>query len=297
MVLGEQELLQIDEAFLRRLFECDSEALLELSIKLIGDLKEALERLDQSPSNSSKPSGSQAPWDKGETNDTSALEDNLMITDNQGIDESLKDNESSEQKTADKEEEDNNSTNSNAENNEMLKRNPGKQPGAPGFGRTQKLPITHVEEHHCTSCSVCHTDLSDIEKAYTGFYTLDVEFGDVSSPGVKLTNTHHIYYAADCPNCGLENRCEPKRAPEDTEDWKNVGLTEWRLIGPSLAAMIVYLSNNMRMSKRLIKDYFHEVFGLDLCIGSIQKSLTESARALAPVEARLVNALIETLNP
>lgn len=281
MVLEEQELLQIDVAFLRKLFECNPEALLGLSIKLIGDLKEALERLNQNPSNSSKPSGSQAPWDKGETIDTSALEDNPTITDNQDI--------------ADKA--DDNSTNSGSKNNETLKRNPGKQPGAPGFGRTQELPVTYVEEHHCTRCSVCYADLSGIEKAYTGFYTIDVEFGDVTSPGVKLTNTHHIYYTADCPTCGLENRCEPKRASEDTNDWKNVGLTEWRLIGPSLAAMIVYLSNNMRISKRLIKDYFHEIFGLDLCVGSIQKSLTESARALAPVEAQLVNALVETLNP
>ena len=70
MVLGEQDLLQIDEAFLRRLLDSDPEALLGLSIKLTDDLKEARERLNQNPSNSSKPSSSQAPWDKGQSDQT-----------------------------------------------------------------------------------------------------------------------------------------------------------------------------------------------------------------------------------
>ena len=65
MVLKEHELLQIDEQFIRRLLEKNPDALAELSIHLINDLKEALERLNQNPSNSSKPSGSLAPWDKG----------------------------------------------------------------------------------------------------------------------------------------------------------------------------------------------------------------------------------------
>jgi hypothetical protein len=65
MVLKEHELLQIDEQFIRRLQEKDPDALAALSIHLPHDLKEALERLNQNPSNSSKPSGSLAPWDKG----------------------------------------------------------------------------------------------------------------------------------------------------------------------------------------------------------------------------------------
>jgi hypothetical protein len=65
MVLKEQELLQMDEQFIRKLLENDPDALAGLSINLVNDLKEALERLNQNPSNSSKPSGSLAPWDKG----------------------------------------------------------------------------------------------------------------------------------------------------------------------------------------------------------------------------------------
>ncbi len=65
MVLKEQELLQIDEEFIRKLLEKDPDTLARLSINLVNDLKEALERLNQNPSNSSKPSGCLAPWDKG----------------------------------------------------------------------------------------------------------------------------------------------------------------------------------------------------------------------------------------
>ena len=58
MILKEHELLQIDENFISRLREQDPDALAGLSIKLVSDLKEALERLNQNPSNSSRPSGS-----------------------------------------------------------------------------------------------------------------------------------------------------------------------------------------------------------------------------------------------
>ncbi|SHN93402.1 hypothetical protein BHECKSOX_192 [Bathymodiolus heckerae thiotrophic gill symbiont] len=69
MALKEQELLQIDEQFISKLLEKDPDPLAGLSINLANDLKEALERLNQNSSNSSKPSGSLAPWDKGSRNE------------------------------------------------------------------------------------------------------------------------------------------------------------------------------------------------------------------------------------
>ena len=58
MILKEHELLQIDADFIFRLREQDPDALAGLSIKLVSDLKEVLERLNQNPTNSSRPSGS-----------------------------------------------------------------------------------------------------------------------------------------------------------------------------------------------------------------------------------------------
>ena len=286
MVLNEQELLQIDEAFIRRLRAQDPDALAGLSIKLANDLKEAMERLNQNPTNSSKPSGSLAPWDKGSAADDEASEsesdenhagaaadapaETVVREDETGKVVSKSDSSDAVQRT----------------------RAPGRQVGSPGFGRTQKLAVTAVEQHHCSRCRVCNADLAAVEKAYTGFYSINLKFGDAASAGVQLTNTHHLYYAGVCPRCGLENRSSPKRSPADTLDWERVGLTEWRLIGPDLAALIVYLSMDMRLTRRQVKRFLFDLFGVQLGIGSLQNCIVESARALSPVEEQLAETLL-----
>ena len=90
MILKEHELLQIDADFISRLREQDPDALAGLSIKLVSDLKEVLERLNQNPTNSSRPSGSLAPWDKGitdekEEDDESAFDEKEALQSKTGI--------------------------------------------------------------------------------------------------------------------------------------------------------------------------------------------------------------------
>jgi transposase len=63
MQLSDHDLKQLDDAYLGRL---PMEPLRGLSSKLLADLKEARERLNQNPSNSSRPPSSQAPWENGE---------------------------------------------------------------------------------------------------------------------------------------------------------------------------------------------------------------------------------------
>ena len=54
-------------------------------------------------------------------------------------------------------------------------RNPGKQPGAKGFGRQQKIAITDYKEHFPEICEFCHQPLNDhFKKAYTAFETIDI---------------------------------------------------------------------------------------------------------------------------
>ena len=62
MQLSNQDLSQLDEEELLNLSE---EELRRLSIKLLTDLKEARERLNQNSHNSSRPPSSEAPWEKG----------------------------------------------------------------------------------------------------------------------------------------------------------------------------------------------------------------------------------------
>ncbi len=59
MKLTDNDLRQIDEAYLRSL---SREQLETVSERLLADLKEARERLNQNPSNSSRPPSSRAPW-------------------------------------------------------------------------------------------------------------------------------------------------------------------------------------------------------------------------------------------
>lgn len=287
MILKEHELLQIDENFIHRLREKDPDALAELSIKLVSDLKEVLERLNQNPTNSSRPSGSLAPWDKGIAHDNKDKDD----------EESTFDEKAAFQSEVGLDEEEPTDIVDTAEHVDPAakgstdSRKPGRQTGSRGFGRTQQLAVTDTVLHSCGCCSACSEDLTLVEQAYTGFHTINIEFGSTAAPGVRLTNTLHLYYKGLCPKCGLENRSEPWRAAADNSDWNKVGMTEWRLVGPDLAALIVYLSMDMRITRRKVKQFLWDVFGLHLSTGTLQNCIVESARALAPVEAELVEEL------
>ena len=93
----------------------------------------------------------------------------------------------------------------------MLKRNPGKQPGAPDFGRQQQLPVSAYEEHRPTHCACCGKGFKeaapDKSRLYR-FYTLDIECGDPEAPGLRVTNTQYIYHETRC-DCGHLTREEP----------------------------------------------------------------------------------------
>ena len=62
MKIKDHDLRQLNEERLKTLQEKDPAALLQLTNRLLDDLKEARERLNQNPTNSSCPSGSQTPW-------------------------------------------------------------------------------------------------------------------------------------------------------------------------------------------------------------------------------------------
>jgi hypothetical protein len=61
MQLSDHDLKQLDEERVRSL---TAESLCILSLKLLAELKEARDRLNQSPQNSSRPPSNRAPWEK-----------------------------------------------------------------------------------------------------------------------------------------------------------------------------------------------------------------------------------------
>ncbi|WP_349432456.1 DUF6444 domain-containing protein [Methylomarinum sp. Ch1-1] len=180
MQLSNQDLSQIDEDELLNLPE---EELRYLSIKLLNDLKEARERLSQNSRNSSRPPSSEAPWDKAATDNTNDQEQTE-------IDKSAETEDTVTPPSPSKKDQ---QQSADPNNEHQEPRKPGKQPGAQGFGRTQKLAITHYQDHYPEICACCHQTLEPRHAiAYAAYETINVEWGDVEHPGILVTHTKHI---------------------------------------------------------------------------------------------------------
>ncbi len=281
MVLKEHDLRQLSEERILELRQKDPDALAALSIRLLQDLKEAWERLNQSPSNSSRPPSSQDPW--------------LRAREDEEADAGPEDEEAKSRSEEDglpgaggqKGAKDTSGKTSGTQ------RRAGRQPGSQGFGRAQKLTVTDWDHHRPGSCALCGGALNPEQaKPYTAFDRLDLVFGDEQAPGLRLTCTRQVYYQSRC-DCGHETRQAPHRAPEHLGCWRGVELGEWRLVGPGLCAFIVWLRFRMRLSIRLVREFLHEVFGLALGIGTLHQCVMETARACEPVEDELVTQLLE----
>ena len=162
MRLTEHDLKQLDEEYLSRL---SPEQLLHLSEKLLNDLREARDRLNEGPQNSSRPSGSYAPWEQA-----GFAEEQKVSEDKDGSEE--KQNKESE--TPDVE------APGDQEKGTVepgSKRKAGKQPGAQGFGRRVEIAVTGEVHHRATECTGCGARFGEEApfKATTGRYVLDLE--------------------------------------------------------------------------------------------------------------------------
>ncbi len=303
MKLSGHDLKQINDDILERL---TAKKLLAVSKLILSDLKEATDRLNQNPNNSSRPSGSMPPWEQygtgdeeeptiletiidktKEIDDTSNLDENaepspLIIDDqknsNQTVGENLSDDVSVK---------DNNST------EPLKKKSPGKQPGAQGYGRNWN-PVATEEPIHCypALCVLCTEILDEINhRAYTGYSQMDVRFGDRINPGLIVTVTPFTLYANTC-TCGHENRYDPKSSLICDGIWEGMQLSEWRLIGPMLASFIAHLKMDFRLPIRKISGIL-DYFGIYLSTGVIQHCFEESGAIVAPLEAPLIDAVLE----
>jgi hypothetical protein len=286
MKLSDHDLQQINLDWLR---ERTPEELLHVSQKLLDDLKEARERLNQNSSNSSVPSGSQPPWfHPAQDSENEADDEDTPIPPppNEKTDDK---NNSGGEASAEK-----SNSQSGKESTEPPEpaRKPGKQPGAQGFGRTQILPVTATEHHQacqCTGCGKAFTSDTP-SRAYTGFYTIDIEYGEPDKPGIRVTNTLHRYYDTIC-ECGHTTRITPHREPPEAL-FDGIELREWRLTGPALMSLIVFLSMRMRMSRPRIREFLLLWLGIELGTGTINQCIHESGRSVAPVEDQLVEELL-----
>lgn len=282
MQLSDHDLNQLDED---KLLDLPEEDLRRLSIRLLNDLKEARERLKQNSRNSSRPPSSEAPWDKA--NDTASDTDAIDA----GEDTSDQEADNTSPAPPAKESKQDSQTDSSQASDNVRK--PGKQPGAQGFGRQQVLPVTDYQDHRPELCACCGTVFTaSQQKAYTAFDTVDLTWADANDPGLRLITTRHTYYEATC-RCDHVTRDEPYRhMPHGS--LPNVVCSEWRLVGPGLAALIVCLAYRMRLSRERIREFLQDWLGLSLSVGTINNTLHESGAAALPIEDELIEAVVNS---
>jgi transposase len=295
MEISKHSLPQITPEILKKL---TSEELLQLSLKMLNDLKELHDRLNQNSNNSSRPPSSMPPWEK---------------------DKSEKNNEHSEGTSTEKEEDKTENKNKNSNQSDLLNetnsdnlgtsikvlkesflqnknpkelpaKKPGRQKGSTGFGRTWNPEATEAAVHCALdTCVICNVLLDPMNNTpYTQFNQLDIRLGNAVQPGLEVIVTPHILYDNTCTHCGHQNRYDP--ASNLMND--RVRLSEWRWIGPRLAALIVHLKMEFRLPIRKIQELLY-YFGIQLSTGVIQECYEESGVAVASLEKPIVETLIQ----
>ena len=277
--LSKHDLAQLDaEAFAA----LSPEQLQRLSLKLLSDLKLAHERLDQSPRNSSRPPSSQAPWERGAGGDggVDPQASNASPADTQRSDPAPEvDLDQADPEAPQPEEEE--AKPSRASQSAAAPR-PGQRPGAPGHGRTQRLAIDQVLEHHPTHCSRCGAAFPDAATSvcHHAHHVIDLRPLSPERHALELFQIQHRYHERHCA-CGHATRAAPGHTPGDAH-WQ-VALSERHLAGARLVALICALALRMRLSRRRIQEFLADWLGLELSIATINQCVHEAARAVEPV--------------
>jgi transposase len=285
MQLSDHDLKQLDEQRVRTL---QAEDLRSLSLKLLADLKEARDRLNQSPDNSSRPPSSRAPWEKASGDEASEDEQEgveAAALDREGKQETqTKDPPPDEQDTEGVERKE-------REPSEKPRGKPGKPVGTPGHGRSVELPITAEQTHRPETCALCGKPLpaDTPQQAHNGRYELDLSAPSCGAAGLEITHTRHIYVDCQCV-CGHWTRAEPGRCEEEA-GW-TVALTEWHLVGPTLVSLICALKLRLRCSHARIQEFLHDWLQVDLCTATINQCIHEAGRALEPVVQEQIEPLV-----
>jgi len=280
MQLSTHDLAQLTEGRIRTL---SPDSLITLTLKLLADVMELHDRLNQNPQNSSRPPSSRAPWEKsGAEGSGNGQEDTSRDADvaPSDLDEEVQGlphpGESEPDRNPLREE--------ITQKGSQTKRKPGKQHGAPGHGRKfgENLEATRYQEHRPQECTVCNLHLPESAPsgAHTARYEMEIERPSDEGPGLNVTKTKHTYFETQC-QCGHWSRCEPGRCAEE-EGW-TVGLTEWHVAGPMLVTFIGFLALRMRMSRPLIHELLYEWVGIYISTGTINQCIHEAGRAVEPV--------------
>ena len=308
--LSDHDLKQMDEAWQRHQSD---ETVRGLLARALDDLRQARDRLNQTPDNSSRPSGSMPPWQRGAGTVGDRAHDDEVPDDETGRESQRPDKpvgaaaDSTQQPDAaqpagqvlpDAPASDAQCVAAaRVQAQDKAPGRAGRRVGAPGHGRQQKLLPTRAEEHRPSCCAACLLPLpSDGQvQAWSGWDTLEMvalsAAGEATPPvlGARIEVTRHLLMQQRCA-CGHTTRTRAVRADEDSL-WPGVAISQQRLLGPRLAATVVYLCLRMRLPRRKVSELLLELFGLQLSPALIDQTVHQAARSVAPLEEQLAQQL------
>lgn len=304
--LSDHDLKQMDKAWLSAQSEPVVRSLL---MRTLEDLRLARDRLNQNSTNSSRPSGSLPPWQAGggpkAQGESPGQPDGQEGQDNTTQPEPPKDKGKNDDTDASPNKATASAEAAQADDSTKTAKPPtprraGRALGERGHGRSQKLTPTNFEHKHPTHCAGCkHPFREDAPaQAWTAWDTLELRPLSSLLPdatplrlGLHIEVTRHTLMQHHCA-CGHITRALARR-DEGADVWAGVDIGQQRLLGPRLAAAVVYLSQRMRLPRRKVQELLYELFCLEISTALIDQTIKQTARSVEPLQSELV-AQLET---
>ena len=280
--LSKADLEQMGEDYFRSL---DSERLVEVAKNLHKLAVEQLEKLEETSQTSSRPPSSDNPYQASSSQEEVTDPDPDCPS---GQPTSVEPSEAAQLEESASAASDDSPDVGKARG----KRKAGKQPGAQGKWRTQPLKAERTIEHYPQQCAACNGQLdpADVTPApYMGYYQLELVSEE---SGLRIECQLHHYYGATC-SCGHHTQAAPGKGERSTVMGRKVQLQlqEYVLVGPMLGSFIASLSVRYRLSRVKIQEFLQDWAGIELSIGSIDRSIREAGLACRPVVDELIEQL------
>jgi transposase len=287
--LRKADLAQMNEDYFRSL---DPERLVAVAKNLHALAVEQLEKLEETSKTSSRPPSSDSPYRSTRQENESESSTVEAEAEASGS-ETLAEPSSEERPVETNEGIANQRDTVSTKAGEGFGRRPaGKQPGAKGKWRNQPLRAERMIPHYPEHCAACNAPLGaehGDEKPHWGYYQFEL---NRQGQGFTIECQLHHYYGATC-ECGHHSQAMPAQGECSEVEGRKVQLQlqEHVLVGPMLASFIASLSVRYRLSRVKIQEFLWDWAGVELSIGSIDRSIREAGFACRPV----VEALIEEL--